>query len=1382
MTHHEAEIVPYQASGIASGRSVIVFAPHPDDEVFGCGGALALHAQAGQTVNVVLLTAGDCEPGVGSNADYAKMRLDESAQAAAALGIAIPQCWHLLDRSLAYGESLVLKFMDAIMAVHADIAYAPSLWEAHPDHRATAMCAIEAMRRLGGDRQLFLYELSAPLRPNFLLDVTQVWDQKFAAMTCFPSQNRTLDYPDFIGSLNRYRALTLPPEIKRVEGFERYPAALLGKPGAMPFESEHRRLFERGLPGTGADIPLVTVIVRTMGRASLSQAIDSLIAQTYSNLELVLVDAVGTGITSIEPKTLGFSVRIASANRHLGRAAAANAGLEAAQGELCIFLDDDDWFYPDHLAKLVHKAVANRSLKAVHTAVECVDGAGQLTGQVFDFPYSVNELKYGNFMPIHSVIFSRDLVNAGCRFDEAFDLYEDWDFWLQIEQRTAIGFCPGVSAAYRVDAASGEGVHVDAVRARLATQQIFSKWKVTASETTFDELIVRSLAKRAIDRQIAGLHRVALERDREIQRLSELARNESAQAASSQSLANAARLDAHQLRESHDKACRDRDMARGAVDLAQSQVAIARDDAQKAAVEVGLARADANHARRELTLERTEVANTRELLAEIQSQLDQSIKRFNDTKQAYDDQLEVALQARQLAENEHKVAQNALKDAASARLEAHAALEVSKDFKNAASIANERLEALQHDMLQLQAEIGSLNSNLANVSIQRDHLAARIQLMLSSTSWRVSSPIRAIGSVVRKFHTVVAALTVARKRMGWQQITRQTLNVLEREGLAGVRQRMSRLLHPVVIPTSVLVSEVGVVPGSYADWVAQYDAINSTQRQALCTIDQGLFNRPLVSIVMPVHNPVENDLRRAIESVVRQIYVNWELCICDDASSAPHVRPMLENFAKSDKRIRVSFQKKNGHISKASNFAIEMATGAYVAFLDHDDELASHALLRVVEAINGNSEARVFYSDEDKIRENGERFDPYFKPNFNLGLLRSHNYMCHFAVYEAGLLRQLGGLKIGFEGAQDYDLALRAVDQLEGKGIVHLPHVLYHWRTSTGSTAAGHTQKSYAFNAGQRALTEHLARRGLGGEIVEASEAAGMYRVRWQISNPAPLVSIVIPTRNGEAILRQCLDSLKKTSYPNFEIIVIDNGSDDAATLSLLEQRRKNGQIAVLRDQQPFNFSALNNNAVRCAAKGEYVLLLNNDVEVINADWLEEMVGAALEDGVGCVGARLWYPDGRLQHAGVVLVCGVAGHAHKYLPRGQHGYMGRAVLAQDMIGVTAACLLVRKAIYLEVGGLDESLAVAFNDVDFCLKVHSAGYRNHWTPYAELIHHESLTRGYEDTPEKQTRFRGEIEKMQARWAGLLASDPCYSPNLTDVAEDLSYAWPPRRELP
>jgi GT2 family glycosyltransferase len=372
----------------------------------------------------------------------------------------------------------------------------------------------------------------------------------------------------------------------------------------------------------------------------------------------------------------------------------------------------------------------------------------------------------------------------------------------------------------------------------------------------------------------------------------------------------------------------------------------------------------------------------------------------------------------------------------------------------------------------------------------------------------------------------------------------------------------------------------------------------------------------------------------------------------------------------------------------------------------------------------------------------------------------------------------LGGFQLGYEGAQDYDLALRVIEQLAPQQVVHVPRVLYHWRAIAGSTALGAGEKNYAARAGRKAVAAHLARVGLPAEVLAAPSAPGVNRVRFACPTPQPLVSILIPTRDRADLLGMCLDTLlERSTYSNYEVIIVDNGSVEEKTQQLFARLPKD-RVRILRDDSAFNFSALNNHAAR-VARGQYLCLMNNDIEILTPDWLEEMVSFAARPDIGCVGARLWYPDGRLQHGGVVLgIGGIAGHAHKYLPRGQNGYFGRALLHQSYSAVTAACLLLRREVFEQVGGLDEALVIAFNDVDFCLRVREAGYRNVWTPYAEMIHHESASRGEEDSPEKIARFGREIAFVEARWGEQLRTDPAYNPNLTLVHEDYSLAWPPR----
>ena len=422
----------------------------------------------------------------------------------------------------------------------------------------------------------------------------------------------------------------------------------------------------------------------------------------------------------------------------------------------------------------------------------------------------------------------------------------------------------------------------------------------------------------------------------------------------------------------------------------------------------------------------------------------------------------------------------------------------------------------------------------------------------------------------------------------------------------------------------------------------------------------------------------------------------------------------------------------------------------------------------------------MLYSDEDKIDTDGRRSSPYFKCDWNLDLLRSHNMISHFGVFRTKLIRHVGGFRPGFEGSQDYDLALRCIEHLTPQQIVHVPKVLYHWRVHADSTALDAQAKPYAATAGQRAIEEHLSRCGVQAEV---DWIVYGYRVRYAVPTPAPSVTLIIPTRNRGDLLKRCIDSiLRATRYPDYDIDIIDNNSDDPATLTYLADLSTHPNIKVTRDPRPFNFSALNNAAVS-RARGRFVVLLNDDTEVISADWLEEMVAVAGQPGVGAVGARLWYPDDRIQHAGIVMgMLTLAGHVHRLYPKGAQGYFGRAALRQSISAVTAACLLVDRRLYQEVGGLNEvDLTVAFNDVDFCLRLVEAGYRNVFTPFADLYHHESASRGQDDQPERIERFLPEVAYMLERWPGIIASDPAYSPNLTLEREDCSLAWPPRVDL-
>jgi GT2 family glycosyltransferase/2-polyprenyl-3-methyl-5-hydroxy-6-metoxy-1,4-benzoquinol methylase len=678
------------------------------------------------------------------------------------------------------------------------------------------------------------------------------------------------------------------------------------------------------------------------------------------------------------------------------------------------------------------------------------------------------------------------------------------------------------------------------------------------------------------------------------------------------------------------------------------------------------------------------------------------------------------------------------------------------------------LEATQQSS---QAQADELNAALRAAEEQNQRLATELESMLRSHSWKLTKPLRiTVGSLRSSIRT--SRLLLAPGKQGHEHRYTFARTLYHRMPLPG---RVKRALRS---PGKRFLA--GAMHNDYEEWIRQYDTLTEADRVAIRAHIASFTKPPTFSVVMPTYNTQEKFLRKAIESVLGQIYPYWELCIADDASPLPHVRRVLEEYARKDSRIKLVFREQNGHICAASNSALEVATGDYVALLDHDDVLAEHALYWMAAEIMAHPEAELLYSDEDKISEKDRRCDPYFKPDWNPELLIGQNYISHLGVYKRERVLRLGGFRQGFEGSQDWDLVLRFTDDLPPEKIRHIPAVLYHWRMLAGSTASDLSAKPYVVNAAKKAITESLQRRGEEFSLDSACNGA-FHLPRFSI-NSTPQVSIIIPTRNGLSDLRQCLNSLSLTEYPCTEILVIDNQSDDADTLDYLAEIERRSGYRVLRYPYPFDYAAMHNWAVP-QAHGEYICLLNNDTEVITPQWLHEMLGQARRQGIGAVGAKLLYADGTVQHGGVMLgIGGIAGHAHKNIPKNSCGHFGRAALVQDFSAVTGACLTIRKSHWVQVGGMASELTVAFNDVDLCLRLREAGLRNVWLPQAVLYHHESKSRGSDIHPEKLRRFALEHAYMQWRWGSVLHSDPAYNPNLTLEREDFSLAWPPRGQHP
>jgi glycosyltransferase involved in cell wall biosynthesis len=596
---------------------------------------------------------------------------------------------------------------------------------------------------------------------------------------------------------------------------------------------------------------------------------------------------------------------------------------------------------------------------------------------------------------------------------------------------------------------------------------------------------------------------------------------------------------------------------------------------------------------------------------------------------------------------------------------------------------------------------------------------------------------------------------------------------------ARVRSRIQIILARVLILARIRAHTTDL-EHAYAGWIRLYEQTDETARRVALGHIAHFNHTPLFSILMPVYNPSPQHLRAAIKSVQAQFYPTWELCIADDASTDPAIAEILQEAQALDPRIRISWRETNGHIAAASNTALDLADGSYIALLDHDDLLSPRALYEAASRIVGNPEIDIIYSDEDHINDRGRRSMPYFKPGWNPDLMAGQNLINHLGVYRRALVTKIGGFREGLEGSQDYDLALRAIANSTADRIVHIPQVLYHWRQRGSVRSFSESKMEQCGIAAIRGVTEFLSRNSPGIRVEPVPSAPAWNRVIYPIPRPEPLVSVIIPSRNHADLLARTVDGvLRRTDYPSVEVLIVDNGSDEPAALALLERLSLDARVKILRLPGPFNYSLLNNQAVQDAT-GSLVLLLNNDIDVIHPGWLREMVSHAIRPEIGAVGAKLLYPDGTIQHGGVTIgMGGVAGHQYLRSPRDDAGYFGQLILARNVMAVTGACLLVRRQTFLEVGGLEEvALPVAFNDIDLCLRLVEKGYRNVWTPHAQLYHHESASRGSDLTGQKAIRFEREYVYMRRRWGHKLDHDPYCNPNLSLHSHGVHLAFPPR----
>lgn len=681
---------------------------------------------------------------------------------------------------------------------------------------------------------------------------------------------------------------------------------------------------------------------------------------------------------------------------------------------------------------------------------------------------------------------------------------------------------------------------------------------------------------------------------------------------------------------------------------------------------------------------------------------------------------------------------------------------------------DDRIGRLDQEVAERDDRIGRLDQQVAERDRQITGLNAVVTDYRHSTSWRITWPLRLVrGELGRVGRTASLVTNVLRRGGGVKRTVLTAVRIYKNEGICGIRHRLTMarvaLVEPgaaaaYVFPQAARAAAPGGPDIRYNAWLS----CNVFNEESAAVLRSALKMRagtlPLISVIMPVHNTPVVLLERAISSVVDQVYENWELCITDDASSDSRTLDALRSFAGADPRIKVEFSRENGNISRATNIAAALAQGDFLAFLDHDDELTPDALAEVAIAVADNPEVDYLYSDEDKIDPAGCRFAPQFKPDWSPTLLLSYMYMGHVKVVRRALFQKLDGFRVGFEGSQDYDFALRMSEH--ARRVFHLPKVLYHWRVVPGSTAASGDAKPGSVEAGRRAVADAFVRRSYAAVVEQPKWAVdarvGIFAARFP--HTGPRVSIIIPTKNRVDLLRRCIESIEKTAYADYELVIVDNGSDDPKTISYLESLPHK----VLRIGDPpgqgFSFAYINNEAVR-RVNTEFVLFLNNDTRVRSADWLSQLMGYARMDKVGAVGARLLFDDGTIQHAGIVhgYHDGMAGHAFRNTPSQDHGYLAYSMVAREYSAVTAACLLTPRNLYIEMGGFDqERFAVAYNDVDYCYRLVDSGFGCIYCATAELIHSEGKSRGFVDNPREIAYFRQRNRGRVDSW---------YNPNLS-----------------
>ena len=1113
------------------------------------------------------------------------------------------------------------------------------------------------------------------------------------------------------------------------------------------------------------EAPLVSIICRTIGRAELEKTLNSISKQTHPNVELVLVDASAKGLPAIASSFEEINLKFVTAENPLTRPQAANAGLDAASGDFLMLLDDDDWIADDHLEGLVKFSANHQNAKAVYSSTQKTTHQGEPLEVLFSHAFDPVLLMHDNYIPIHSMLFHKSLLEHGCRFDENFDIFEDWDFWLQLSQHTNFKHLDKITAFYREGGKSetaGEDSQSRYDNSGLVGKgrsALFSKWLERWNGSQMNQVLGDMDQSSLIEATTISLYE--LQEINQQQQHQLLAISQELSTTNQELLTTISTLSA-----------------------AYKQI----DDHKK---EIDNLNSHLSAAYKKIDDHRKEMDNLNNHLNDVDQNLRQHIKNVEQNSHQHISELENLL--------------NSIRSSLSWKLmwPFRKLMRILKRLlgsdampRNDDSDQKKNIVA-NIDMVKPDSPGNTIHHSIDDtLMVKPDSPRNTIHYSIDDTllcsgylyvrGWAVAS---AGISYIRVIAGNESALAhYGQERKDTQAVYPDIANS-DRSGFVFFKKVASietvrlefgdKAGQSVQIETSYSASLTLPTLSMYADFLRldhsiQYQIYQA--KQELTNLDQkfepSVFAfQPQISVIIPIFNVDPAWLDACINSVFGQIYENWELCLYDDASTNEETLECLRKWAEHDSRISVTYGKDNLHISGASNNALKMANGEFVGLMDNDDELTNDALYHVIDLLNNHSDADYIYTDEDKIDEEGDYCQPHFKPGWSPELLESMMYVGHFSVIRKSILEQVGGFREGLEGSQDYDLALRIAEI--SNNFYHIPKILYHWRIIPGSVSGGGDAKQYAYTSAVNALTEHVAKENLNNSA-ETTNYAGLYRIRRESGNPS--VTIIIPFHNKAEMTIDCLKSIKNSSYDNCSIFLISNNSSDDEFKLVKNYIENDERITLEEYNHKFNWASINNWAAQCC-ESEFLLFLNNDTLIINKDWIESLLDCGIKKNVGAVGAKLLYEDDTIQHAGIIMqIGGIAGHAFRYHSDEVPGYFGYSDVVRNCAAVTGACMLVRKELWQQLDGFDESLRVSYNDVDFCLRLLEINYAVIYTPFAKLYHLESISRPKtiaDMSTEELVEFQRESDFLRRRHLKYFKEgDPYYNPNLTLRLENYS----------